>query len=595
MKEKLTLALKWIPLILVLMIAISLAPRYIAYMAPEKPFSDCAKFADALAGGVDLKSKTQNYNHSSPPVVIRYSDAGEIVNYCDHAVALNSVEQLDGSTSKLIVVYVHGWTINAGPAWRFTGLWKFFRRTIHGSENHGIEHKLLYNFELNDEDVIKLHKSEAYRNRLKRKQERKDRKKGEENAKLFGPQDFTNPSIVPCMEGNLRVPGSEYENFAKFIETLESSLNNNTGCDDRMIDVVGIFVSWKSDLPIPGLKRLTYLDRRNTADTIGRGGQLSTLFGAIENIRRKDEGDQIIYIGHSFGARILYGSVAQRMIVDVQNAYIDKQPYELVDGGQDLVVLANPALEVASYRAIDSFNYTIAFHPDQRPLMLVMQSDEDFAVRYVFGIMQTYIGLQPSRSQAKPIGWTVKTHDLTNVKDTTCERVVNSTDPDRTFWFDDFCVDNIRLRRTNAERNETYTDKWSDSPFIVAMTDENILSSHGLLNDKNVGKIGKWLVSFIQRNAPVQITIKVPDQFGYAKHPIIVRNVDELRQHLIEYCVTNGVRTGLSIQGSDDEYDSELKPINELVADDLQDLTDFGPGYSYFLEAPGYKANGVCD
>ncbi|GAB4529923.1 MAG: hypothetical protein Tsb0010_11820 [Parvularculaceae bacterium] len=471
--SRMFVAISTISILIVGGIQVSLMTRYVSYDAPSETFGNCDEYDQFVrrTTGVDLEAasggsladlaEAAKFQSDHRPIIVRYSDGGELVNRCDYTKALYAVQH-DPGKPKLILVFVHGWRVDSGPAYYFPSSWRAKEKIFGVLPNPffvdpaaNID-RLLYNF------------SDAARDDARFSEAR----------------------------------GGDLRQFSAFVEELRERIRRNG--DDRV--VVPIVISWTGGAGIAPLDVLTFIDRRNTSDSIARSGHIPRMFGAIENISRIGENpdDQIVYIGHSFGARILYSSVVHRMISAVQRRFPQggAPSYDIVDSAQDLVVLISPALEAAAYKAVDEFQLGDPFHPQQPPLILSVQAQSDWANRRAFYIGQQLMGFHFDNNQNESFGFkkSFQSHRLT-APDSGCRTgEIASND----HWYDDFCYDGVSLQHLSDDDWPCWklatSDKCAHSPFIVAHADETVLQSHSWLEQPS-DAFNKWLIGFMDRNA----------------------------------------------------------------------------------------------
>ncbi len=414
-----------------------------SYQSPNGTIPNCSEFvessffkkrelkydADELAAIQKIPWEVQDYEAEPPksPIIIRYSDGGELVNRCDYSAALYAARSTlnEPSVPTVFVVYVHGWRIDSGP-----------------------RNKLWYNF----------------------------------------------PDHVPQDALTAQEPqGGDLESFDAFLGELREKMGTRERSEQKP-NVVGIFVSWKGGTKIPVLDYLSFWNRGAGADRLSRSGQLSRLFGALENIKKPN--DQIIYIGHSFGARILYSTVADRLTYDVQQAYNDEaNTYDLITRNRDLVLLINPAMEAAPNKTIDEFRFANTFHADQAPLMMLLQSQTDWPNQSLFPLGNA-LALRLSKAERQSAGFwkPFRTHALRNIEES---QVASSARDEDSPWYDGLCIQRYCLDRD---------DDWSglpakNSPFLVVDVPASLLHLHGWFQ---VGERNRyfsdWLARFLDRH-----------------------------------------------------------------------------------------------
>lgn len=308
-----------------------------AYKGSKSQIATCEQYENQnawrirrqLGDGASLAelNKTAAESYATPvsdskqvikPIILRYSEAGNLVSQCDHErvlAALNGVRR-----DKIVLVFVHGWRSDSGPGSNVT-----------------------YNYR---------------------------------------------DAAVP--KGTA---GNELEAFANL--ATEVSYRSKR-------PVIPIYISWKGGPRLGALDVLSFWNRRDAADRISRSGELSRLFGSIESITDHQEArgldNHVVYMGHSFGSRILFSSIVSELIFRSQlaapvDSEADGALHNSIKAPADLILLFNPALEAAAYRAIDQYRYSkAAFSNNRLPLMVIMQSESDKAVRVYFPIGQFFWG-----------------------------------------------------------------------------------------------------------------------------------------------------------------------------------------------------------
>ena len=76
--------------------------------------------------------------------------------------------------------------------------------------------------------------------------------------------------------------------------------------------IKGIYIGWRGDsVPVPGLRYLTFWDRKNTSDEVGRGGLLEFLLRLERSVKRgTSERNRLVVVAHSFGASVTFNALA---------------------------------------------------------------------------------------------------------------------------------------------------------------------------------------------------------------------------------------------------------------------------------------------
>src|SRR5205807_1250102 len=110
--------------------------------------------------------------------------------------------------------------------------------------------------------------------------------------------------------------------------------------------------------------------------------------------RQSELGTRLVLIGHSFGADVLFGSIAGHLNAQLGASEADGRGLNAKPMA-NLTVLVNPALEASLYRSFaDRVNATFA--PPHLPLIVTVQATNDQVTRLVFPIERSIISLADS-------------------------------------------------------------------------------------------------------------------------------------------------------------------------------------------------------
>lgn len=251
--------------------------------------------------------------------------------------------------------------------------------------------------------------------------------------------------------------------------------------------VVGIYVSWNAstDLPEP-LESLSFWVKKNDADRISQGGAVTKIVSSIGAAIRKNGHDEFIAIGHSFGARMLYSATAQGLVNQAAFAHpgYSRGEYEPFRGVADAIILLNPAFEASRYTVLDDLTRSGEnFTAKQKPLMVIISSEGDWATKWAFPVGQ-WLDLANTARERMTIGnyRSYRSHTLEISNGTNCDPI---GPPGMSESFDKAGLCLKRVRREEADKlshdggnkaRETYQ---SFNPFIVASTPADVIASHG--------------------------------------------------------------------------------------------------------------------
>jgi hypothetical protein len=162
-------------------------------------------------------------------------------------------------------------------------------------------------------------------------------------------------------------------------------------------DVSGVYVGWRgSSLPIPLLRYLTFWDRKNTSDEVGRGGLLEFLLRLERAAKPGPNSDnRLVLVGHSFGASVAFNALAHVYMRRFIDGLHSTAAADRFMGYGDLAVLINPAIEAMRYMPLHSaIEYyagrteepKLTFEFERKPRLVILSSEGDWATRYTFPI-----------------------------------------------------------------------------------------------------------------------------------------------------------------------------------------------------------------
>lgn len=179
-------------------------------------------------------------------------------------------------------------------------------------------------------------------------------------------------------------------NVQGFYDALALSSRWNKG---RKIK--GIYIGWRGDsLPVPGLRYITFWDRKNTSDEVGRGGLLEFLLRLERGVKDGSNGrNKLLLVGHSFGASVTFNALAHTYLQRFLEGAHSQKNEPRFRGYGDLVVLINPAIEAMRYMpfqsAIEYYGQRtspprVDFSHETRPALVILSSQGDAATRVAF-------------------------------------------------------------------------------------------------------------------------------------------------------------------------------------------------------------------
>lgn len=156
--------------------------------------------------------------------------------------------------------------------------------------------------------------------------------------KITQASDAGNIALVVFVHGWKHNASTLDGNVASFKEDLEHLAISKVAGDKKLI---GIYIGWRGmSFHGLGLENLTFWDRKDTAEEIGRVGVTEFLV-RLEDIAASKKGNFMLTVGHSFGSAILLAALNDTLM----HKMLDQQQGVSVKPFGDGVVLLNPAVE----------------------------------------------------------------------------------------------------------------------------------------------------------------------------------------------------------------------------------------------------------
>lgn len=284
----------------------------------------------------------------------------------------------------------------------------------------------------------------------------------------------------------------DLESFSFFINQLKE-IRESSGDKGQ---IIGVYVAWNGALNWGALENLSFWNRKRAADQIASSGSVTKLIGSLAstlNLSHNEE-NELILVGHSFGARILYSSISQPTIFEVEtNRSIQEHGIGIYPNFQvlaDSTIFLNPAFEASRYSALDSLRRREnGISTEQQPLFLTVSTNNDHATKYAFPLGQ-WVGLARDKSEEQTIGnfEDFITHKL--------EKTDTCSSESEGFWYDQY--------KTTLDNGQKYclsrlTNKQPGNPFIVASTDKSIVDGHNGIWDRD---FMYWLAKYLDASSP---------------------------------------------------------------------------------------------
>lgn len=180
-----------------------------------------------------------------------------------------------------------------------------------------------------------------------------------------------------------------FQNNLNKLSVIEHQLRQQDGQKPRKI--IGVYVGWRGDsIDFPGLKYLTFWDRKNTAQDVGYLGISELLLKLeeithVKNTQQPKSQSRLVVIGHSFGGAVVYNATSQILTSRFLNSQPGKSSSGPVRGFGDLVVLINPAFEAIQFSPLyDLAQSRCSYLDSKRPRLAILTSETDYATKYAF-------------------------------------------------------------------------------------------------------------------------------------------------------------------------------------------------------------------
>ncbi len=192
-------------------------------------------------------------------------------------------------------------------------------------------------------------------------------------------------------------PGEEDNNITRFREVLSSVSRTealqNTNAPRK---VVGVYLGWRGlSVTLPGIKELSFWERKNAAHKVG-GGAITEVLLTLENLvasRNSQQGSRepekpksrFVVIGHSFGGAAVYSAVGQVLLERYMGSDCNDNTDCSARGFGDLVVLMNPAFEAMRYSTLrNATDRANSYTKGHLPVLAILTSEKDYATKYAF-------------------------------------------------------------------------------------------------------------------------------------------------------------------------------------------------------------------
>ena len=193
--------------------------------------------------------------------------------------------------------------------------------------------------------------------------------------------------------------------FEHFLDMV-SSYPEFTG---RKIDVIGVYIAWRGkDLTFPGLNLLTFWSRKSTGGGIAAANSCLATIEELGVAAREPgkEYHHTVLLGHSFGALVLGNTISHSILGANGEGGRNSSPW-------DMAVAFNSAdTSITTRQLMSEFDYLYKYDPqkrayvsrgnlgeettavpENRPALVLLQSENDSATGQIFPIGQGVVDL----------------------------------------------------------------------------------------------------------------------------------------------------------------------------------------------------------
>ncbi|HEX8170178.1 MAG TPA: hypothetical protein VF824_06540 [Thermoanaerobaculia bacterium] len=231
--------------------------------------------------------------------------------------------------------------------------------------------------------------------------------------------------------------------FRTVLSKLKQTRTRAYGAEVAGQNVVGVYIGWRGESrQSKGLNLTTIWNRKDVAETLGRGSAKELLLEINERYWNSQDQLTMLSIGHSLGGALLFQAAKETLtgnVSDIEQQEVRSYRVARADcdreqalGGRvkarrmgfgDLVILVNPALEANEYRALDDdlydrtkdgwtrdqltkaalpYDKNVPYPDNQLPILVAIASVDDSAVGTIFPISRWFLSpVKPSIAYRK--------------------------------------------------------------------------------------------------------------------------------------------------------------------------------------------------
>ena len=293
---------------------------------------------------------------------------------------------------------------------------------------------------------------------------------------------------------------SSFRESLRRLSALESAMSTKTGVPSR--EVVGIYLGWRGgSVSLPGLKELTFWERKNTAHKVGRGGatELLSRLELVQKTKRaqaladgKPHRTRFVVVGHSFGGALVFSAMSEIL----ENGFVQTHgPDAVVSdtvGFADLVVLINPAFEAARYATLsDMANERRRYFESQLPVLAVLTSEDDDATGLAFPLGRWFSTLFETERDAQRLNPVTGESEVIEQGGFSASTAVQTFVAASKGWEADKPGSRIPFEGAVLERTDSSAGR---NPYLNIRVDGELIRDHNDIYDPRIASFIRQLI-----------------------------------------------------------------------------------------------------
>ena len=293
---------------------------------------------------------------------------------------------------------------------------------------------------------------------------------------------------------------SSFRESLRRLSALESAMSTKTGVPSR--EVVGIYLGWRGgSVSLPGLKELTFWERKNTAHKVGRGGatELLSRLELVQKTKRaqaladgKPHRTRFVVVGHSFGGALVFSAMSEIL----ENGFVQTHgPDAVVSdtvGFADLVVLINPAFEAARYATLsDMANERRRYFESQLPVLAVLTSEDDDATGMAFPLGRWFSTLFETERDAQRLNPVTGESEVIEQGGFSASTAVQTFVAASKGWEADKPGSRIPFEGAVLERTDSSAGR---NPYLNIRVDGELIRDHNDIYDPRIASFIRQLI-----------------------------------------------------------------------------------------------------